>query len=81
MKEISGVLQELLMLMLTNDNRLLNTTTDVLTTNKEFVTGFLCLLGKFPTHSSTVHYLTNVLLISGEILRKDPETLSYDMNI
>lgn len=81
MKEVSGSLQELLMLILTNDYKMLTTTTDVLANNPEYVKNYLEILGKFASHSATVSYLTNVLIITENILGKDPHTLNYDLGI
>lgn len=81
LKECSGVFQDLLMLMLTNDYKMLQALINALASNEYFVKGFMDLLGKFGSHLYTVSFLTNVLLICENLMQRDPETITYDTTI
>ena len=71
------MLQKILLSMISKDQPLLNRTVSICSRNSKYIGGLLDIMGKLPTLSSTNILLKNLLLISEEMLDKDPDNVDF----
>ncbi len=63
--------------MISKDNSLLLKTVSICSKNSKYIGGLLDILGKLAKLSSTNVLLKNLLLISEEMLEKDPDNVDF----
>ena len=76
-----GVLQNILLSMISKDNGLLLKTVSVCSRNTKYIGGLLDITGKLATLNSTNVLLKNLLLIAEEMLEQDPEKIDFDPEV
>lgn len=75
--EFMGILQRVLLSIIAKDNTLLLRTVSICSTNNKYIGGLLDIMGKLSSLSSTNILLKNLLLISEEILSRDPDNIDF----
>lgn len=75
--EFMGVLQKILLLIISKDNALLLKTVSICARNSKYIGGLLDIMGKLASLSSTNVLLKNLLLISEEMLMRDPDNIDF----
>ena len=63
--------------MISKDNPLLLKTVLICSKNSQYIGGLLDILGKLSSLSSTNILLKNLLLVSEEMLEKDPDNVDF----
>lgn len=66
------------MSMISKDNPLLLKTVSICSKNSKYIGGLLDVVGKLANLSTTNVLLKNLLLISEEMLERDPESIDFD---
>lgn len=66
---------------MSTDRNLLATTGSICARNSKYIGGLLDVLGKLPNLSTTNVLLKNLLLISEEMLDKDPDSVDFVPNV
>lgn len=75
--EFMGILQKILLQVISKDNSLLLKTVSICSRNNKYIGGLLDIMGKLPLVSSTNVLLKNLLLISEEMLMRDPDNIDF----
>lgn len=75
--EFIGVLMRILLSMISKDNPLLLKTVSICSRNSKYIGGLLDIMGRLNTLSSTSVLLKNLLMISEEMLEKDPDNIDF----
>lgn len=75
--EFMGILQKILLLIISKDNALLLKTVSICSRNNQYIGGMLDIMGKLSSLSSTNVLLKNLLLISEEMLMRDPDNIDF----
>jgi hypothetical protein len=75
--EFMGILQKVLLSIISKDNTLLLRTVGICSTNNRYIGGLLDIMGKLSSLSSTNILLKNLLLLSEEMLMRDPDSIDF----
>lgn len=75
--EFMGILQKILLLIISKDNTLLLKTVNICSRNNKYIGGLLDIMGKLSSVTSTNTLLKNLLLISEEMLMRDPDNIDF----